>query len=1208
MSANTVVDFSGTASARTPVGTNVTVQVGDVLLTFANVTAEGTTSSREIDPTTAGPPPSGYALFDPSRDSGNHERGIDITTTATFSGSITLAGTVDHADDPAVFARLRILHGENGVLVDRTILPPDSPVPDFNTRTIYARVSSLSPFVLALVQTQSISGHVVDSAGNSLSNVSVTLSGSQTGTTTTDANGNYTFGSLPVGGNYTVSASKANYTFTPPSQTFNNLDRNQTANFTATLQTFTISGRVTSDGTNGLSSVTVTLSGGASATATTDNNGNYSFTVNAGGNYSVTPSKANYSFTPPNQAFNSLGANQTANFTATPTPTYTISGRVLDDAGNGLGGVSLTISGGANLLNPVTTGNDGTFSFQKVTGGGSYTITPSKQNYTFAPATQSFDSLSANQTANFTATLRITVQTPTGTNVPAQAGPSSFTFTSVTQAGMTTLTTINPASAGTPPSGYAAIAAPAFDLSTTAQVSGAITTCFQVPFITDATQFASLRVLHGEGGTLVDRTSSSDFASRTICSTQSSLSPFVIAQFTAPPPPPTFSLTGRIVDASNNSNGLANIVVTLSGANSSTTLTDANGNYGFTNLVGNSGYTITPSSSLYSFKPSNQTFNNLSSNQQNVNFSGTQLPTPQPPPPPSTNFDGPLNPAVFLPGTLTSTNFNPNVVVAVANGKLQITPQNGASGDNGIVTANPVDLTITPSVSIEVDQTATGEGAETIFALGNDSDNFYRFVVTSSDSLPSGSTSASAKGSSQVKDNSSSGTQTLSFQTNLNGQKFAIGIPYNPVEQRFWRLRHDAIEQTINFETSPDARVWHLRYKSAISKSVKALTAELSAGTTKPVSNPGTAIFDNLGVVSPVSVQFMEPAYTVAENGGSVQITVSRAGTAESAAAISYATINGSAIAGIDYTATAGTLTFGVGETNKSFSIPIIDNRVAGADKTLSVNLANPIGTGLGTPSSVVLTILNGGNRTTNAIDDTRFFVRQQYLDFLGREPDADGLEYWSQRIISCGSDQKCISARRIDVSAAFFLSREFQDTGSFVYRLYKASYGVRPTYSQFKIDRSRVVGGDNLDAAKQEFVVEWVDREEFHALYDKLTNAQYVDALYANAGVRPSSEERTALIAGLLSKRETRASVLQQVVANEDLIRKEFNPSFVLAEYFEYLRRDPDEAGYQFWLGILNNKVPGNYRAMVCAFITSAEYQFRFGSVRTRTDAQCAQ
>jgi uncharacterized repeat protein (TIGR01451 family) len=157
-----------------------------------------------------------------------------------------------------------------------------------------------------------ISGRVTESSGG-LSGVTVTLSGTQSATTTTDANGNYSFANLTAGGTYTVTPALANYTFAPPSQTFENLNVNQTANFEATRNSFIIGGQVTQGG-NALSGVTITLSGTQSGTATTDANGNYSFAVPAGGNYTVTPSRENFVFTPRSQTFENLSSNQTADF------------------------------------------------------------------------------------------------------------------------------------------------------------------------------------------------------------------------------------------------------------------------------------------------------------------------------------------------------------------------------------------------------------------------------------------------------------------------------------------------------------------------------------------------------------------------------------------------------------------------------------------------------------------------------------------------------------------------------------------------------------------------------------------------------------------------------------------------------------------------------------------------------------------------------
>jgi hypothetical protein len=67
-----------------------------------------------------------------------------------------------------------------------------------------------------------------------------------------------------------------------------------------------------------------------------------------------------------------------------------------------------------------------------------------------------------------------------------------------------------------------------------------------------------------------------------------------------------------------------------------------------------------------------------------------------------------------------------------------------------------------------------------------------------------------------------------------------------------------------------------------------------------------------------------------------------------------------------------------------------------------------------------------------------------------------------------------------------------------------------------------------------------------------------------------------------------------------------QYNPAFVLMQYFGYLRRDRDPGGYDFWLDVLNNREPNNFRGMVCAFLTAAEYQLRFGSSVTRTNRDC--
>jgi len=238
-----------------------------------------------------------------------------------------------------------------------------------------------------------------------------------------------------------------------------------------------------------------------------------------------------------------------------------------------------------------------------------------------------------------------------------------------------------------------------------------------------------------------------------------------------------------------------------------------------------------------------------------------------------------------------------------------------------------------------------------------------------------------------------------------------------------------------------------------------------------------------------------------------------------------------------------------------------------------------------------------------NAIDTPEYFVRQHYLDFLSREPDEAGFNFWSDQILSCGSDASCVERRTINVSAAYFLSIEFQQTGGLVDALYRASYGRRPQYAEFMpeaavVGQNVVVGnGDwsgRLTANKQAFIDAWMQRSSFRAVYDGLANNQYVDTLISRA--HGFNGDRDALVDGLNGGSLSRAAVLRLVVEDEGFINTKRNEAFVMMQYFGYLRRDPDEDGYQFWLNKLNH-FGGNFEQaeMVKAFLVSGEYRNRF-------------
>jgi hypothetical protein len=240
-----------------------------------------------------------------------------------------------------------------------------------------------------------------------------------------------------------------------------------------------------------------------------------------------------------------------------------------------------------------------------------------------------------------------------------------------------------------------------------------------------------------------------------------------------------------------------------------------------------------------------------------------------------------------------------------------------------------------------------------------------------------------------------------------------------------------------------------------------------------------------------------------------------------------------------------------------------------------------------------------------NVIDTPEYFVRQHYLDFLGREPDNDGLNFWSNQMRGCGNDFNCLQRRTINVSAAYFLSIEFHKTGRLVDSLYGASYGRAPQFAEFLPDTARV-GRDvivnqagweaQLATNTEEFLNDWVERAAFRAAYENLSNEDYVAALIRHTGVTFTDSERAALGNGLNEGRLTRAQVLQRVAENGTFVDARRNEQFVRMQYFGYLRRDPDDAGFHFWLNKLN-EFEGNFEQaeMVKAFLVSGEYRDRF-------------
>ena len=283
-----------------------------------------------------------------------------------------------------------------------------------------------------------------------------------------------------------------------------------------------------------------------------------------------------------------------------------------------------------------------------------------------------------------------------------------------------------------------------------------------------------------------------------------------------------------------------------------------------------------------------------------------------------------------------------------------------------------------------------------------------------------------------------------------------------------------------------------------------------------------------------------------------------------------------------------------------------------------------------------------------NPAENARFFVRQQYHDFLSRVPDQAGEDFWTGQIATvAGTDLNLIKQRRVAVSNAFFFEQEYQSTGAYTFRLYREAFGniqpfqntmgdmdsnpycqanpnncqlIRashvPSYEKFAGDRARL-NPSQLASSQLALATQFAQRAEFVARYPLSQSAeQYVDALIANilaADGANLSGQRSALIAlfnsggrGAVLFRLAEDNLTGNPINNRPFIDAEYNRSFVTTQYFGYLRRDADLPGLNFWLSVVNQfplRSPVGQNGMVCAFITSGEYQQRFNSYFTRTN-----
>jgi hypothetical protein len=251
-----------------------------------------------------------------------------------------------------------------------------------------------------------------------------------------------------------------------------------------------------------------------------------------------------------------------------------------------------------------------------------------------------------------------------------------------------------------------------------------------------------------------------------------------------------------------------------------------------------------------------------------------------------------------------------------------------------------------------------------------------------------------------------------------------------------------------------------------------------------------------------------------------------------------------------------------------------------------------------------------------NPIDERHFFVSQLYRDVLNREADPNGLDYWAEHLKPCPTGRPCFNERRALINMVLFSADEFQETALFSFRLYEAAFGVTPTMDELTQDRKQFAALNVKDwrdpeeviPAQRGFVEDWIRRDKFRAAYhDGLSVEEFVNRLFDTERLKPYSSERIRLIEAAQSGKN-RAEVLREIVEIEALKQEQNKRAMVLLQWPLQLHRDIDlkDPRYRPWVEKLDRHEPFELWRAVCMFLTSEEYQRRFGSEVTHHNSEC--
>jgi hypothetical protein len=391
------------------------------------------------------------------------------------------------------------------------------------------------------------------------------------------------------------------------------------------------------------------------------------------------------------------------------------------------------------------------------------------------------------------------------------------------------------------------------------------------------------------------------------------------------------------------------------------------------------------------------------------------------------------------------------------------------------------------------------------------------------------------------------------------------------------------------------------------------LPQDLTASLMKDIGWAVTVVSPPSG---PSTIQLSAASYSVSEGQLFATINVTRTGDLSGTSTVKYATSDatdvnfqcnpntagqatGFASRKCDYHIAVGRLRFAAGETTKQIVLSVVDDVYVEGPETFTLTLSNPTGATLGTNSVATVTITDNDTAgQANPIDNTRFYVRELYVDLLSREPDQAGWDGWTNRINLCGQPgQAPPPCDRVTVGGDGFLSSsEFFDRQLFVLRLYRVGLGRIPNYSEVG-DLAYVSGflsSSDLELNKQELVSDIMSRSEFSNRYNGLTNSLFVSTLLQTANVTVPTSDQTAWVNALNGSTKTRAQVYREISERAEVTAKYQHEAQVISCYYGFFTRNPDGAYLNFLQRLDSGQI--NLGDLANAFINAAEYRQRFG------------